>query len=460
MMATVGSFPTKVGRRSGVRYQAGCAALAAAIERATYQACRKLSGGERVYSGQRYRLQNAHGKDARVGFTKRHLEEIESRGWADSDSTVCSSCVLDEALVAAVVDYGGTEACDFCGATRKVASAPLEVVLDLVVDGVRFEFEDPVEQSAYDSEDGYLVPTWDTWDLLESLEVTDRADVLDAIAGAMRQGLWCQRDPYAVTPTQALEWGWQAFRTFVKESRRYTFLVPDPSTADGAGALAMHSVPTAIASAVASSALVATLPPGSKWWRARVGAGSETFSAAREIGTPPATHAKVHRMSPKGIGAFYGASTLDGAVLKVAGYADPTAMLSVGQFELIQSIRVVDLREVAPVPSLFDPQMRPLRAPITFLQSFVEDISTPSSPTDHQNLEYVPTQVITEYLRYELPAKLGPIEGVIWRSSRDRSVDVCALFIAFDEIADAGSETANTRMVLNPSTVIHRTVEW
>jgi hypothetical protein len=121
---------------------------------------------------------------------------------------------------------------------------------------------------------------------------------------------------------------------------------------------------------------------------------------------------------------------------------------------------VVDLREVAPVPSLFDPQMRPLRAPITFLQSFVEDISTPSSPTDHQNLEYVPTQVITEYLRYELPAKLGPIEGVIWRSSRDRSVDVCALFIAFDEIADAGSETANTRMVLNPSTVIHRTVEW
>lgn len=165
-------------------------------------------------------------------------------------------------------------------------------------------------------------------------------------------------------------------------------------------------------------------------------------------------------MSPKGIGAFYGASTLDGAVLEVAGYADPPATLSVGRFELIQSIRVVDLREVARVPSLFDPKMRLLRGPIIFLQSFVEDISTPSSPTDHQNLEYVPTQVITEYLLYELPVKLGPIEGVIWRTSRDRSVDVGALFIAFDVIADVGSETANMRMVLNPSTVTHRTVDW
>jgi len=104
--------------------------------------------------------------------------------------------------------------------------------------------------------------------------------------------------------------------------------------------------------------------------------------------------------------------------------------------------------------------MRALRAPITFLRSFVEDISTPLSPTDYQNVDYIPTQVITEYLRYELPAELGPIEGVIWRSSKDASVCVCALFIAFDEIADAGAEAAKTRMVMNPLTVIHRSVKW
>jgi hypothetical protein len=104
------------------------------------------------------------------------------------------------------VEYGATDACSFCGATLPVASAPLEVVLDLVVDGIRFEYEDPIDQSAYDSEDGYLVPSRDTWGLLEELEVTERAEVLEAIAAAMRQGLWCQRNPYA-TPTEALVWG-------------------------------------------------------------------------------------------------------------------------------------------------------------------------------------------------------------------------------------------------------------
>jgi hypothetical protein len=236
--------------------------------------------------------------------------------------------------------------------------------------------------------------------------------------------LWCQRDPYAVTPTQALEWGWQAFRSFVKGQRRYTFLVPDPTTADGAGALAMHSVPGAIADAVAKGDLIATMPAGSAWWRARVDESGKTFVNAKEIGTPPAGFAKDNRMSPKGIGVFYGASTLDGAVTEVAGYAGTTATLSLGRFELIDAIRVVDLREVDPVPSLLDSERRNLRAPIAFLHSFVQDISTPAEPTDIQNLDYVPTQIITEYLRYELPAHFGRIEGVIWRSSKDRTVDV------------------------------------
>ena len=392
-----------------------------------------------------------------MGFAKRHMEEIESRGWADTDSTVCSDCVLDEALVTAVVEYGATDDCSFCGAMTPVASAPLEVVLQLVVDGVRFEYEDPIEQAAYDSEDGYLVPIRDTCELLEELEVTERPEVLAAIAESMRQGLWCQRNPYAATPTEALVWGWQASRAFVKESRRYTFLVPDPAPADGAGAVAMHSVPGAIAAAVTSSGSVTTLAPGSKWWRARVEAEGGKFCSATEIGTPPAAHARDNRMSPKGIGAFYGASTLAGAVAEV-GYADPTAMLSVGRFELVDPIRVVDLREATQVPSLFDSKMRELRAPITFLQSFIEDISSPSPPSDRQNPDYIPTQVITEYLRYELPSRLGPIEGVVWRSSKDRTIDVCALFVANDEFADVGSATASTRMVLDPSTVIHRTV--
>jgi hypothetical protein len=321
-----------------------------------------------------------------VGFTKRHLEEVQARGWIDTESIVCSACVSDKALVAAVINHGGRDTCSFCGGeSGSSTSAPLELVLELVVSGIHFEYEDPIEQSAYDSEDGYLVPTWDTWDLLEELEVSDRPDVLGAVARAVSRVLWCQRDPYAVTPTQALEWGWQSFRQFVKERRRYTFLVPDPTTADGAGSLAMNALPAAIASAVASAGLVTTLPPGSRWWRARVDADGQRFSHAQQIGAPPTAHARDNRMSPKGIGVFYGASMADGAVAEVAGYAIGSAMLSVGRFHVVDSIQVVDLREVPSVPSLFDRENRELRAPITFFRSFIEDISTPSPPADLQN---------------------------------------------------------------------------
>jgi hypothetical protein len=126
-------------------------------------------------------------KGPSLGFTKRHLEEIESRGWSGSEQTVCSACLADEGLVAAVQVYGGTDVCSFCeGATVLSATAPLELVLELVVDGFRSEYEHPIEQAAYDSEDGYLVPTWDTWELLAEFEVTDRGDVIEALTGGVQ----------------------------------------------------------------------------------------------------------------------------------------------------------------------------------------------------------------------------------------------------------------------------------
>ena len=396
--------------------------------------------------------------DQGMGMAKRYLEMSETRGWRDSDATVCADCLTDGALVAAVVEYGGTQMCTFCEGLPTVGSAPLDLVVGLVVDGFRSEYEDPIEQAAYDSEDGYLVPMHDTEDLLIEFDISDRSDVISAVDAAISQDVWCQRDPYALTPSQALVWGWDAFRKYVKSVRRYTFLVHDPSTADGAGALAMHSVPEAIATAVVDAGLVKTLPAGTRWWRARVDANGQRFSSAAQIGTPPVAYAQDNRMSPKGIGAFYGASTREGAVKEVAGYADADAMLSLGEFELNRPVRVVDLREAPELPSLFDVDRRYLRAPVTFLQSFIENVRAPSPPDDKQNLEYVPTQVITEHLRYEIHDPAGPIEGIIWRSSKDPDVDVCVLFFENATFADSGSASMDTRMVLDGASVVHREV--
>jgi hypothetical protein len=152
---------------------------------------------------------------------------------------------------------------------------------------------------------GYVGVVHDIWDLLWNLEITENEAVHEALQDAIETTQWCQRDPYAATPTQALAWGWAGFREFVKHRRRFTFLATDPSTADGAGALAMHAVPAAIATAVAEANLIQELPAGSEWWRIRPHPSTESYSTAADLGTPPDAVARDNRMTPKGIGAFY-----------------------------------------------------------------------------------------------------------------------------------------------------------
>lgn len=385
-----------------------------------------------------------------MGMVQRYMEEVEARGWADVDTIICSQCVVDAALVDAVRQHGGTEVCNYCeeAPSGPEASAPFEVVLELVVDGLKLEYEDPVEGMAWDG--GYVGTVHDTWDLLWELEITEREDVHLALNDAIVTEQWCQRDPYAATPTEALTWGWEAFRKFVKHRRRFTFLARDDSTADGAGMIPMYAMPAQIADAVTEAGLVKELPVGSEWWRIRPHPPTETWSLATDLGTPPDSVAKDNRMTPKGIGAFYGASTLAGARAEVKGYADVSHNGSFGMLTTTTAMTVVDLRDLPGVPSLFDAERRHLRASIEFLYGFVHDATQVADPSDWQNLDYVPTQVVAETFRYDLD-----VEGVLWRSSKDSSVTSCVLFIANEEVADAGGEIAGTRLVLGPATVGH-----
>ena len=57
------------------------------------------------------------------------------------------------------------------------------------------------------------------------------------------------------------------------------------------------------------------------------------------------------------------------------------------------------------------------------------DVARGAQPDEHEHLEYVPTQVVAEYLRRRFAHPDGPVMGVLWRSRLDRSVINCVLFI-------------------------------
>jgi RES domain len=66
---------------------------------------------------------------------------------------------------------------------------------------------------------------------------------------------------------------------------------------------------------------------------------------------------------------------------------------------------------------------------LIFMNRFLPDFSSPIERDDRIHIDYVPTQVITEYLR---DAKLGgdpPVEGIKYRSARRKEGICYVLFI-------------------------------
>ncbi|MDJ0396730.1 HEPN-associated N-terminal domain-containing protein, partial [Rhodococcus sp. G-MC3] len=270
----------------------------------------------------------------------------------------------------------------------------MDCVIERVVEGLLAEYDDPVNEASYSTRDcGYQTDTVDTRDLLDENEVSSSPAVLDAIDRAVRNGLWCQRNLAAPPPGMGLAWSWEQFREEVRLRRRFTFLQPDPVAETEVGMFKVHEVPAAIIDAVHSARLVIDLPADRSWFRARYDKGGAKFSSATDIGSPPVRFSRSNRMTPAGIGAFYGASSHDGAVEEVSKYVT-SGMLSIGKFSAVERLRVVDLRTPPMVPSLFDTAQRQLRLATIFLQGFVESISEPTLPDGSTDeLSYIPTQI-------------------------------------------------------------------
>jgi hypothetical protein len=392
-----------------------------------------------------------------MGMAKRMMMQAEEQGWSYSDAVVCSQC-LDEPILKQSVHHAADTSvgpCTFCGLLRPAAS--LDVVLELVVDGLRTEYDDPINVAYYDSrEGGYQAARQDTEDLLYENDVSSDHAVIEAIARSIHTTEWCDRDLAMPPVGMGLAWSWNRFREEVRTRRRYTFLLPDPAEEDEPGMHLVHEVPAAVTRAVQLADLVIDLPAGGTWWRARVGNAGETFATASDIGPPPSEYARSNRMTAAGISAFYGASTRAGAVGEVSKYADPGSGLSVGEFALHRGVRVLDLRTPPPVPSLFNAADRDRRPATVFLREFIKSIGEPTRPGGSDEVTYIPTQIITEFLRYGLPD--GPVDGILWGSTAVDDVDCCVLFATPEECADRGSQTPDTRLELDHRTITHLTV--
>jgi len=131
------------------------------------------------------------------------------------------------------------------------------------------------------------------------------------------------------------------------------------------------------------------------------------------LSAPPAWAAASGRMNAKGISVFYGATTPEIALAEVRPPVG--SWVALARFEIVRPLRLLDLAALGTVleqGSIFDPNYAYRLGRMMFLRTLSRRMSRPVMPDD-QEVEYLPTQAIADYLSTEGQVRL---DGILFTS--------------------------------------------
>lgn len=352
---------------------------------------------------------------------------------------VCEDCIDDYAIREFIRSNATRNKCDYCGAEEdEPIAAHLDEVIEFMLEGIETEWGDPYDVgNSYDNEDDkwLFAPVTDSWDLILELEIPiSEGELYEDICESLMDREWCRRYPLHPSESERLIWGWRDFAEQVKHRARYVFFRARSSDTSPAE-IDPSDMLDELSKVISEIGLVRPLVTGTEIFRAREHKSHELPATATELGSPPREFAKYsNRMSPAGIPMFYGAFDEPTALAEIN---HPT-VATTGVFSVLQEMPVIDLTVLPPVPSLFDPAKRQVRSGIIFLHDFAREVSKPIEKDGREHIEYVPTQVFTEYFRHIYRDSAGKnVQGILYRSARKEGSTACVLFLENQHCCDA-----------------------
>jgi len=162
-------------------------------------------------------------------------------------------------------------------------------------------------------------------------------------------------------------------------------------------------------------------------------------------------------MSPAGISMFYGSFEIETAISETYETEKKVSKeLVCATFNPVRALYVIDLSEKVEIPSLFDEIKREDRFLLKFLKDFISDFSKPIERIDRAHVDYVPTQVVTEYIRHIFPhTRFGSeIDGIVYPSSKDKALKCVVIFASSEQCVDTISGIGEEMLVLKKVEVI------
>jgi len=357
---------------------------------------------------------------------ERMLEAQFSPYRTEDDRYVCADCFLDPYIKDFISNHEEQVTCDYCDPDKDeedCRAAPANVVLEYIEECVLKKYTD-AENIRHS-----LDPRG-----MDAEELALELDVLSDVDGNFREELellfgrddgkeWLAEQFYDDNSTRdVFVKSWAQFKKLVMYKSRYVFsqIQRDTTGMDHwEEQIDPHSILQWIHGMVSEFDLITTLPEETVLYRVRADS-EQYFTTLDELGTAPIKFAKyASRMNPVGIPMFYASDHVQTAIREVWN-GTGGIKFSVGKFRTMRACQILDLCQLPPVPSIFKQSVAADQIDaLSFLRDFKRDISQPVTKTETEHIDYVPTQILTEYFRHIYRTPDGnSIMGVKYTSSR------------------------------------------
>ena len=347
---------------------------------------------------------------------------------------ICDQYIGDDFLKEEVKEQGILDTCSYCGEVREAIM--LDALADRIHDMLHEHFR--LTPGYPDEPYEYFLASEGTWERrgdpvefviaeMAGVEEDVTRDVISLLSA--RYGYWAIReegreDPYGpeamYEERRALDLGfqltWAEFRREIQSRSRFFSAGVEEMFADIFGDLTALKTP-------GRTPVIREINPEDQThfvWRGRTAQSPQDIetilkSPVQELGPPPSRLAKTGRMNAQGISVFYGATKQSTCVSELRPLVGGSIVI--GRFELLRSAKLLDLGALSEVyvkSSYFDPEYAVHKARTAFLHHLVSEISRPILPED-ELLEYLPTQVVAEYLAQKAEPHF---DGIIYPSSQ------------------------------------------
>jgi RES domain-containing protein len=356
-----------------------------------------------------------------MGLVKSLQIEEEERGWHSVEKFVCKNCVQDPYLQDAIASAACSTDCEYCGQTSNAEiAAPFDTVMELVANAVHYYFSDP-NQSGLPYDEDWIIAPKGTDDVLMSIDLECHEDLFADVRDAFYTDAWVPAaDGHWASSHlhQVYSYSWHSFSHWVKHETRFFFRdVPYNDGFDEPQQIPPSAILPVVAGLVRDAGLVKTRAAGETLYRVRERKQGETWPIEEvNLGAPPSDRASGGRMNPAGISYCYLALQQAAAISEVIRQTPSTAVIA--SFTTTRDLRVLDLTDLPDLPSIFDSTKRAEGEVLRFLRNFIGVICERVVQDDRVHIEYVPSQVVSEYfaLMYHDGNRQG-IDGIVYPSS-------------------------------------------